>query len=72
LIDRRDWSKLATALTNDRDLADKLFIQQPFNTNLFNEDTYKRILKAIDEIKGKYVAKLSDSPTLTNSLQSAG
>jgi len=62
LIDRCDWSNLATALTNDRDLARKLF-QQPFNTNQFDENTCKRILRGINKIKGKYFAKLSDSPT---------
>jgi hypothetical protein len=55
------------ALTNDRDLAHKLFLQQLFNTN-----TYNKILQAINKIKGKYFAKLSDSLTLTNNPQSAG
>jgi hypothetical protein len=71
LIDRCDWSNLATALTNDRDLARKLFLQQPFNTNQFDANTYKRILWGIDEIEGKYLAKLLDSPTHTREM-SAG
>jgi hypothetical protein len=52
---------LAAALTNDRDLARKLFRQQPFNTNQFDANTYKRILRGIDEIEGKYFAKLKNS-----------
>jgi hypothetical protein len=67
LINKCDWSNLATALTDDRDLAHKLFLEQPFNTNIFDANAYKRILRGIDEIEGKYFAKLSDSPTLTNS-----
>lgn len=67
LINKRDQSNLAMALTNDRDLAHKLFLQQLFNTN-----TYNKILQAINKIKGKYFAKLSDSLTLTNNPQSAG
>ena len=65
LIDRCDWSNLATALTNDRDLALKLFEEQPFNTNIFDANTYQRILRSIDEMKGKYFAELSDSSTFT-------
>jgi hypothetical protein len=53
---------------NDRDLADKLFLQQPFNTNIFNANIYERILKGIDKIKGKYFAKLSDLSKFTISL----
>jgi hypothetical protein len=65
LIDRCDWSNLAAALTNDRDLASRLFRQQPFNTNQFNANTYERILRGIDEITGKYFVKLSDQSTFT-------
>jgi hypothetical protein len=65
LINRHNWSKLATALTNDRDLAQKLFLQQPFKASIFDANTYKRILKSIDEIEGKYFATLSDPSTFT-------
>jgi hypothetical protein len=58
LIDKCDWSNLATALTNDRDLARKLFLQQPLNAKQFDANTYNRILQGIDEIEGKYFAKL--------------
>jgi len=54
------------ALTNDRDHAHKLFLKQPFNTDIFDENIYKRILQGIDEIKEKYFAKLLDLPTLTS------
>ena len=63
LIDRRDWSNLAAALTNDRHLALKLFGGPSFDTNILNDSTQKRILRTIDEIKGKYFSELSDSST---------
>jgi hypothetical protein len=45
LIDRCDWLNLAMALTNDHDLALKLVVEQPFNTNMFDGNPYKRILR---------------------------
>ena len=39
---------------NDRDLVDKLFSQQPLNTNIFDKNSYKRILRGIDEIEREY------------------
>jgi hypothetical protein len=68
LIDKCDWSNLATALTDDRDLTHKLFLQQPFNTNIFNKNTYKRILQGIDKIKGKYFVKPLDPSTFITTL----
>ena len=59
---------MATALTDDRDLAYKLFLQQLFNTNIFDENTYKRILQGIDEIKGKYFVKPLDPSTFITTL----
>ena len=63
LIDRCNWSNLATALTNDRNLALRLFERQPIDTDIFDANTDKSILQGIDEIKGKYFAELSDSST---------
>ena len=65
LIDKCDWSNLATALAYDRDLAFKLFEGQPPDANIFDAKTYKRILQGIDQIKGRYFAELSDSSTFT-------
>jgi hypothetical protein len=65
LIDKCDWSNLATALAYDRDLALKLFEVQPPDANIFDAKTYQRILHGIDEIKGKYFSELSDSSTFT-------
>jgi hypothetical protein len=53
------------ALTNDHNLALKLVVEQPFNTNMFNRNPYKRILQGINEIKEKYFANLLDQSTFT-------
>lgn len=58
LIDNEDWPNLAAALTNDRDLAEKLFQQQPFNTNAFDKSTYCKVLKGMDKIKDRYFERL--------------
>jgi hypothetical protein len=65
LIDRRDWSNLAAALTNDRRLALKLLGEPSVDANISEAKTYQRILHGIDEIKGKYFSELSDSSTYT-------
>jgi hypothetical protein len=53
---------------HNHDLANKLFLQQLFNTNIFNTNIYKRILKGINKIKGKYFIKLLDLSKFTISL----
>jgi hypothetical protein len=63
---------LATTLTGDCDLAHKLFLQQLFNTNIFNENTYKRILQGINEINGKYFVKSLDPSTFITTLHARG
>ena len=55
LVDRKDWSSLATTLANDRDLAVGLFREQPFDPNLFDENTRKKVLRGIDEMERKYL-----------------
>jgi len=72
LIDRRDWSNLAAALTNDRRLALKLFGGGSFDANVCDAKIYQRILHGIDEIKGKYFSELSDSSTYTISTYARG
>jgi hypothetical protein len=64
-IDKCDWSSLATALINDRDLTLNLLEGQQPNANMFGTNTYKRILQGIDEIKDKYFTELSDRSTFT-------
>jgi len=57
LIDRKDWSSLATTLANDRDLAIGLFEGHPFYPDLFDENTRKRVLRSIDGIKRGYLVE---------------
>jgi hypothetical protein len=66
LIDRRDWLNLAMVLTNDRDLALKLFERQP--SGISDPKTYGRISQGIDQIAGKYFTELLDSSTFTISM----
>lgn len=60
LIDRCDWSNLARALKDDRELALQLFEGQPLEMN-----KRERILRGISRIKSKDFAELSDPSTFT-------
>ena len=63
LIDQCDWKDLAATLANDRELAVTLFSAEPVEPGLWDDNTSKLALRLIDDIQGKYYARIS-SPSL--------
>ena len=56
LIDKKDWTALATTVENDRDVVKKLFAQEPYYKTFCKEELGKTILKGIDAVQAKYLA----------------
>jgi hypothetical protein len=65
LIDQCDWVNLAAILTNDQDLALKLFGAPPLDPKYYNADTRTRVLQGINKKKSEYFTELTTPSTFT-------
>ena len=64
LINRCDWSNLAEALTEDRDVVLKVFGNLGFDKNIpLDQEKGEGILQSINEVERKYFSSLSGSST---------
>ena len=59
LIDKKNWSDLTTTIKNDRDLTISLFREELFYQRAVNITGRRKILKGIDKVQAKYLARLN-------------